>query len=43
MAAGDRKTENMMGAGREAAGVHAGFVSLWGRVLAFRALPIYSE
>lgn len=39
----DRKTENVMGAGGEAAGFHAGFVSLWGRVLAFRALPIYSE
>lgn len=43
MTAGERKTENVMGAGREAAGVLAGFVSLWGRVLASRALPIYSE
>lgn len=36
-------TENAMSAGSEAAGGHAGLVSIWGRVLASRASPIYSK
>ena len=48
MAVGDRRTPKMAvggvtGAGREAAGGHAGFVPFGDRVLASRDLPVYSE
>lgn len=38
-----KDTGGVKGAGREAAGGHAGFVPFGDRVLASRDLPVYSE
>lgn len=44
MAVGHRRdTEDGVGTGGEVASGHAGFVSLWGRVVGSRHLPVYSE
>lgn len=38
-----RDTEDGVGTGREVACGHAGSVSLWGRVVGSRDLPVHSE